>query len=584
MSTSKEFTQKFLISGDMVSKSYTPFVNPPSTHFVHLKEPTTNPPPRIDSSNTLKVMKKSLSTAKSSRDLFDLDWIYLVDSGGQPQFADIIPLLFQSEALYLVVIRLDQNLNDKQNSCYCSKGTTYQLPDTLDLTHYQMIERTCQIAEAQSSKTSPKQVVVIATRFDKIENSEAKVTEIDRELLKLHEEYEDVLVPSNKSSGKIIFPVNAMSTGAEREAYTKQLQQCLIDIVGRSIKPIEVPLKWFVYELDLDEESQKTNGVVKKSRCVELGGALGMTSVEIELSLKFFNRLALHLYHSEEDFPDLVLINMDHLTDRLSALIRTSFEQPLHIPTKECSILKSCGLFEQSYLEIAFKTIRNNAISMNDFLRIAQCLKVIVCVGNDQFFIPSALSVDTEKRNDTKFQHIPCVFNWKEYILPPGFFFTLIVMLLQQRGEHSENHFSFPLRKDICQSRDRIVLNVELYGGIVTFTNEKKWIWVNYVGGSCQRDYTEILKLVVQALEEVVNQFSNVAGIKFPYICFPCCSCPPPISLHPCSFNVRHDQCICTMDRSKMMPLTNEMKNIMEAIRNIKGYSSSCYYVNFHSF
>ena len=562
-------TENFLVTGG-VSKSKTPFVNPPSTCLVHLK-PTVNPPPRINSSSTLKIMKKKLSTAKCSRDLFDLDWIYLVDSGGQPQFADILPLLFRSEALYLVVIRLDQNLNDKQNSCYCSKGITYQLPDTLDLTHYQMIERTCQIAEAQSSKTSPKQVVVIATRLDKIANPEAKVREVDKELLKLHEEYEEVLVPSNKSSGKIVFPINAMSTGTEREAYTDQLQQCLIKIVRKSIRPIEVPLKWFVYELDLDEESQKTDGVVKKSRCMELGGALGMASEEIESSLKFFNRLALHLYHSEENFPDLVLIKMDPLTDRLSALIRTSFEHPLHTPTKKCSILKSCGLFEQSYLEIAFETISNNAISMDDFLCITQCLKVIVCVGNDQFFIPSALSVDTEKRNDAKFQHIPCVFNWKEYILPPGFFFTLIVILLQQQDENSENHFSFPLRKDICQSRDRIVLNVILYGGIITFTNEKKWIWVNYVGESSLEDYTEILRLVVQALEGVVNQFSKVAGIKFPYICFPCCSCPPPISLHPCSFNKRHDLCLCTMDNSNIMPLTNEMKNIMEVLKNIKG-------------
>ena len=554
----------------VLAEGLTSSINPPSTTFVHVKNPTMRwSSPSVDSSNTLKVLKKRLSTAKSSSELFDLDWIYLVDSGGQPQFADILPLLFGSEALYLMVVRLDQDLDDKQDNCFCDRGETYKLPETLTLTHYQMIERACQIAEAQSTKSSPKRVVVIATRYDKVNNPEDRVREFNERLLKLHQEYEDVLVPNDISCDRVIFPVNAMSIGAEREKYTSQLQKCLIDIVRRSIKPVEVPLKWFVYEFDLDEESEKTCGVVKKSRCFELGKHLGMETTEIESSLRFFNRLALHLYHPDDnDFPDLVLIKMDPLTDRLSALIRTSFDHPKNMPTKQCTRLKSCGLFDQSFLEVAFENISDDFITFNDFLRICQCLKVIVSNKNGEYFIPSALSVDT-KQLDTVFANVPCVFNWKEYILPPGFFFTLIVMLLQLQDEElGENHFSLPFKHEsFSQSRDRIVLDVELYGGVLTLTNEQKWIWLHYIGGNSE-DYIAVIKLVIQTMDDVVNQFSKMAGISFPYICFPCPSC---VNLHPCSFNKRHDSCICTIDRSKMMPITYEMHNILEAVKDVVG-------------
>ena len=73
----------------------------PTTHVTSL--PLPKPFPRIDSSQTLKIIQKRLATAESSNDLFNLDWIHFVDSGGQPQFTDVLPLLFRSEALYIVV-------------------------------------------------------------------------------------------------------------------------------------------------------------------------------------------------------------------------------------------------------------------------------------------------------------------------------------------------------------------------------------------------------------------------------------------------------------------------------------------------
>ncbi len=507
-------------------------------------------------------MNKILSTAKSSHhDLFNLDWIYLVDSGGQPQFSDVLPLLFRSEALYIVVIRLDQDLDVKQNNCYCLNGKNYRLPEKLNLTSLEMIEKTCQIAEAQSSETSPKRVMVIATHIDQVSNPverEERVKEFDIQLTKLQTKYGKVLVSKDMNSGKIMFPVNAMATGTERQVYTSELQQCLIKIVKKSIKPIPVPLKWFVYELDLEEESNNTHGVLKKSKCVELGTHLGMTEGEIEECLIFFNKLALLIYHP--DFPDTVLIKMDPLVERLSALIRISFKHPQFETSDPYIKLKQCGLFEKSLLTTAFESVLDNdAISVDSFLHISECLKVIVHVLDDEYFIPSVISVDCYQ-DCIKHQLIPCVLNWGKRIVLPCFFSTLIVMLLRQK-----DNFTLPYntKQNLSQARNRIILNVEQYGGVLTLTNEIKWIGVYYSGDDSIESYIEILKMVREALREVVKDLKNCMGTQYPFLSF-VCRCTP--ECHPCKLTVNSKNCICSSDQSNVYPVTDDMKKIIESV------------------
>ena len=550
-----------------ISQSDTPFVNPPSTSLVHLKN--LEQPPKINSSITWKQMKKHVSTARSSNNLFNLDWIYMVDSGGQPQFSDVLPLLFQSEALYIVVIRLDQDLDVKQNNCYYSNGKENRLQEKLLSTNRQMIERTCQLAEAQNSEASPRRVIVIATHVDKVSNPEERVNEFDKELRNIQTKYDKVFVTKDISSNRIIYPVNAMATGAERKAYIDELQQCLMDTLKESIKPIQVPLKWFVYQLDLDDESNNTHGVLTKSKCIELGMILGMIPEEIELSLKFFNTLALHIYHP--DFPDMVLIKTDPLIKRLSTLIRLSFDPPKDVPTHKYTKLKQSGLFNKSLLSTTFANIGDrNAISVDDFLRISECLKVIVHVMNDEYFIPSVLSVDST-HDHIKYQLIPCIINWGDHIVLPWFFNTLIAMLLGLKDQQfSRNHFTLPTyQTNLFQSRDKIKLVAEPpHFGVLTLTNEIRWIGIYYSHNSME-SYIAILRIVRQALEEVTVSLKNV--LRAVHFSFPSFLCPTKCVLsvdsrHPCKFDLRNYQ--CSLDPHEVQEVTSDMKRIIESIES----------------
>ena len=513
---------------------------------------------RFSSSVTFNAIKEKLSNVESPHDLFKEVLIYLVDSGGQPQFSDVLPLLFQSESLYIVVIRLDVGLHEKYKNNYHSNGERYELPDCLELTQYQTIKRVCQIAKAQSVSSDPKQVVIIATHLD---GNETKVKEFNEELMSLHSEYDNCIRSNDFQSRDIIFPVNAMATGKEREQHTRELQECLFGIIDESIKPVDVPLKWFLYEIDLDEASQSTRGIVNKEKCFELGSDLEMNTGETESSLKFFSKLGIHLYH--DDFPDLVLVDMHPLIARLSALIKASFVYPKGSPTGPYTQLKEYGLFDKKLLENVFKKSFQDTLSEDDFINIAQCLKIIVSAKDGNFFIPSVLPV-LDNHNDSTLPKgdVPCGFHWRGAFLPSGFFFTLIVALLEQTDKNKEKYFA--LRNRVVQYRNKITLDVECYGGVLAICNEQDWICVHY---SCSNrsveDYIEILQLITHAIRLAIKYFST-AKMALPEFCFLCVCCKHGRKRHRCKFNPRGDMCICTLDANMILPLSDEMKSLRD--------------------
>ena len=314
-------------------------------------------------SEAMRSIKEQLPKVKPSTELFDVDSIHLLDSGGQPQFLDVLPLLFHNESLHIVVIRLTERLDDKPKVRFYNKGKdVHTLPDHLTLSNREIIERACQMAEAQAifGKCVPK-VMVVGTHKDKLGNNcEAKLKEINKELTKVHQKYNRVLI--RKSSNEVIFAVNAMAPdGEERQQYTEELQKCILEAVKETGDVIDVPLKWLALHLDLD----KIGSIVRKSECYRRGEILGMGRSEVENALKFFNKFSLLLYYPD-DVPDLVFTKMYPLISRLSRLIKASFITPGCCVAAPYDRLRQKGLFNKSFLPTIFQDLYDSGEELCD--------------------------------------------------------------------------------------------------------------------------------------------------------------------------------------------------------------------------
>ena len=56
-------------------------------------------------------IKERLDRATGPVKIYDSTWHNVVDSGGQPQFMDILPLVYRSPSLNVVVVRLTDSLD-----------------------------------------------------------------------------------------------------------------------------------------------------------------------------------------------------------------------------------------------------------------------------------------------------------------------------------------------------------------------------------------------------------------------------------------------------------------------------------------
>ena len=489
----------------------------------HIVESVSDSPLNTSNSETLKSIREQLAEqVEPSSEIFDVDWMYLTDSGGQPQFLDVLPLLYRNESLQIVVTRLDEGLDDKPKVRFYNKGEdVYTFPDCLTLTNREFIERACQIAEAQamSGKFVPK-VMVVGTHKDNLGiDGEARLKKINEELRKIHQKYNRILIC--KSEDEVIFDVNAMSpVGKERQQYTEELQDCILKAVEKTGEVIDVPLKWLAFHLDLD----KKGGIVRKSECYKTGEILGMGRSDVDEALKYFDKVGL-LLHYPDDVPDLVFTKMDSLISRLSRLIIATFIIPGSSVTAPYDRLRERGLFNKSFLPTIFKDLYESReeFSDDDFLKILESLKISVHVRDDDYFLPSALSLNPPV-DDSSFPMscVPLVYSWDEQILPHSFFPTFVVELLRQQ---SRDNLYFELRIHVIQCRDviQVVAARRNIPGFLKLVDRKRWIEICY-SCSTTKYCSMIREITSYAVERVIKRFEHT-GIKSPKLGFRCRLC-----------------------------------------------------------
>ena len=498
---------------------------------------------------SIHSIRDKLSKARGPVKIFDSHWHHVVDSGGQPQFQDILPLVYRNPSFNIVVVRLTDGLDTKPKVCFYEEGqNVYTLPDHLAPSNQQCIVSMCQMAASQVTlgDVSP-YVMIVGTHRDMLgRNSEAKIREWNQGLACIKEEFGNVLIP--KSAEEIIFAVNTMAPeGAERQEYTQELQECITAVTEQHASPVKIPLRWLAYQLDLD----KGEGVVRISECNKTGESLGMKKENVKFALQFFTKVAM-IFYFPEDIPDLVLTKMDPFIGKLSKLIKASFIPPKYCPTDESSKLRKKGLFHKSFLAKAFRYMKTDILQNEEFLKLLECLKIAVHVGEGEYFLPSALSLEPSSNELTFEMHsIPLVFSWGERILPHGFFFTVAVELLGR--SNMKDDMKFELRTDIAQCREEIQMKAVRgkIPGVVKLINRTRWI---QVCSSSSAEYCHtIYKAVNTAVEKTVERFEHT-GVGSPTVTVLC-----PIKDHD-DHETKDHYCIISADEKGFSCTSNQSR------------------------
>ena len=174
--------------------------------------------------------------------IFKSNWIYVLDSGGQPQFADVSRALVRGNTVNMVVHKLTDRLStvsSKRVFQYSIKGEALTQPQELRMTNLELIiTLVCSILLANimavNGNESTPTFLIIGTYYDKmgglrclfLESIQAK----NAQLLSVLRSYKNQLIFYNEARQELSFPVNNMEMH-NRESCPPLLGHTLLAIV-----------------------------------------------------------------------------------------------------------------------------------------------------------------------------------------------------------------------------------------------------------------------------------------------------------------------------------------------------------------
>ena len=107
-----------------------------TTASVIIKESSRHP----DTHHYSTEMVELLTKRKESEDLHKATWINILDSGGQPQFADVSRAFVCGNTMNIICTNLTEKLSDKPQFSYSLNGKLLSQPSQLRMTNLLLIE------------------------------------------------------------------------------------------------------------------------------------------------------------------------------------------------------------------------------------------------------------------------------------------------------------------------------------------------------------------------------------------------------------------------------------------------------------
>ena len=366
-------------------------------------------------------LAKILAEQKTTQNRHKATWINILDSGGQPQFADVSRAFIRGNTINIICTKLTESLFEKPQFCYSLNGKLLNQPCELQMNNLQLIEHfvrsivSSKNAIVVKGKKSLPLFMIIGTYHDKVKGMRKIYYEPlefkNEQLLSTLSEFHDHFIFHNDDPKEIIFPVDNLCWW-NRKKISSSLRQHIMSYQKDIGVDAPIPVRWYMFELRLKEEaSQEEHGMVSLESCHRIGGSLGMDVSDVMKSLSHLNTMALFLY-----FPivlcNVIFTNPQYLLDMLSALIRVSFVDSLEdillegmsIPSDTQRAFREFGVFDESLLDNVCLPFVSSLFTKNAFLMLLRYLHIITPLsttdGVKRYFMPVVLPPKEAKEKD----------------------------------------------------------------------------------------------------------------------------------------------------------------------------------------
>ncbi|KAL5491065.1 hypothetical protein EMCRGX_G016282 [Ephydatia muelleri] len=352
-----------------------------------------------DPPELLKVEEQLVPYIANTKDavpILDVDWIYFIDSGGQPQFHQLLPAFMHHTNLNIFVLRLCDKLSDHPTVQYYDEGGTciYSTPSLL--TNKEILQRCAQATQTVDQDRVSK-LLIVGTHRDLEDQCHGETRDDKNEKLLelLTPSMEDHLMYFTADGTELIYPLNVKDPSEDDRKLTNELCQA-IGSMKDLLDPQKIPLRWLVFHQEIQALSKKTNGVVLSlQECSQVAIRLHMVE-DTKAALMFFSDLNVILYYPSI-LPDVVFTNPQCILDIISEIVKcVAFDRKRHFNSMLVRANHE-GIISEKLLEYLHsespKVYSKGIIEPKDLIGLMVHLGIASkCENGDEYFMPTLLN------------------------------------------------------------------------------------------------------------------------------------------------------------------------------------------------
>ena len=330
--------------------------------------------------------------------------IRIVDSGGQPQFHDLVSIFIPELSGLVSVFKLSEPLAAPGEVVIYDDGKAICSPYKSHYSNEQVIRHDLQAIHSEATRCGLEHMPSIAfvgTHIDLQHTCSETPDEKDERLHTiimemLPKEMQKSVIASGGSLRQVTFRVNAREPQSQDYQKVDQLKDSLVK--ESRVESRDLPLKWHGYEVALHllmEKLQRQS--LSREECEFVGHKLCFDPASLNAALKYLRQLNIIDYY--DVLPNVIFGSSQVVLDKISELVRHSLE----LKNEGKAITGAQRKFLQQGI-VSLELLQSSDLSKHytvglfepgDLLKVLGSKLVVSKVEKDEYIMPSVLQMSS---------------------------------------------------------------------------------------------------------------------------------------------------------------------------------------------
>ena len=258
-------------------------------------------------------------------------WIYLIDSGGQIEFLEVLPAFLHHTSVCLFVTKLSEKLSDHPKIEYFENGKPIGEPTICTFTNEEMLMRCVRTIQSQCIHQSGdanqvSQVAVVGTHKD-LEHKcpESRDDKNEKLFTLLHPAFDQSFVYYGQQLKVPIFPVNAESPGPEDHTVAGELTKRILEVASNT-ELRKTPISWFKFEQYLQKLTSQGTRILRRVQCFQIAHKFHLSEKDFDAALDHLASFCIIHYYFHL-LPKVVFIDPHFLVGMISEIVKYHYVQ-----------------------------------------------------------------------------------------------------------------------------------------------------------------------------------------------------------------------------------------------------------------